>query len=65
MTKMTSLKNTMNMITTIKPYGSVNVSEVNYLVQTRNGFFIKDRYGYWKVDEHTFIQLKRQGLKEL
>lgn len=55
----------MNMITTIKPYGSVNVNEVNYLVQTRNGFFIKDRYGYWKVDEHTFIQLKRQGLKEL
>lgn len=55
----------MMMISTIKPYGSVNIEEVHYIIETPKGFFIKDKYGYWKVDEHTFIQLQKKGIRKL
>ena len=53
------------MTKTIKPYGSVNTEEVHYVIETKKGFFLKDRYGYWQIEEKTYLDLLKQGVKRL
>lgn len=50
------------MIHTIKPYGSINESEVLKVDKNKLGFFLVDNAGnLWGIDEATFNKLKNSG----
>ena len=51
------------MVKTIKPYGSIGINEVDYVYKNIKGCFVRDRYGFWQIEEETFIKLKKRGIR--
>lgn len=52
------------MIETIYPYGSVNINEVKYIYCDTRFYYLMDKCGKWKINESTYEELKRRGIKE-
>ena len=50
------------MIHTIKPYGSLNINEVQYILQKLGRFYLIDKYGLWEIEEQTYYELQERGI---
>ena len=52
------------MISTIKPYGSINESVAEFLIVIRGKFYVVDRSAnQWEIDKHSFDYLSSKGLR--
>lgn len=54
----------MEMIPTIKPYGAVNIKEIESKFQKGDNFYFIDNYGVWKISKETYDYLEYRGVPD-
>lgn len=52
------------MIPTIKPFGAVNIKEIESKFQKGDNFYFIDNYGVWKISKETYDYLEYRGVPE-